>query len=259
MPDLTLALIQTDLHWENGPANLAMFDALMTGIGNGVDLVVLPEMFTTGFTMNPAAVAQPMDGPAVAWLKAKSREIAADIAGSVVIGENGRFFNRLLWVKPDGTLLCYDKRHLFRMTGEHEVYTPGSGLLTVTLNGWRLRPFICYDLRFPIWTRNLYGAYDVAVFVANWPAARAVHWQTLLAARAIENQSYVAAVNRIGADGNGLTFDGGSTLIDPWGKVVWTANGSRQAHQVVLQRQVLDECRRGFPAWMDADRNLPNP
>jgi len=254
MPDLTIALIQAPLHWEDPAANLALFDELIGGIGAGVDLIVLPEMFTTGFTMNPAAVAQPMDGPAVAWLAAQARKKNADITGSIVIAENGRYFNRLVWAKPDGTLLHYDKRHLFRMTGEHEVYAPGQRLLTVEVSGWRLRPFICYDLRFPVWTRNRDNAYDVAVFTANWPAARAAHWQVLLTARAIENQSYVVAVNRIGEDGNGLVFDGGSTVIDPWGKVVRAAGSEACTHTVVLRRDLLETCRRDFPAWMDADR-----
>lgn len=254
MPDLTIALIQTALHWEDPAANLAMFDELIAGIGPGVDLIVLPEMFTTGFTMNPAAVAQPMAGPAVEWLTAKSREKGADVAGSIVIAENKSYFNRLVWAKPDGTLLWYDKRHLFRMTGEHKVYTPGQRLLTVEVKGWRLRPFICYDLRFPVWIRNRDNAYDAAVFVANWPAARAAHWQALLAARAIENQSYVVAVNRIGEDGNALVFDGGSTVIDPWGKAVWAARARACTQTVVLRRDLLEACRRDFPAWMDADR-----
>jgi len=254
MPDLTVALIQTSLHWENPPANLAMFDTLIDSIGDGVDLVVLPEMFTTGFTMTPGPVAQTMDGPAVTWLKEKSRQKRADIAGSIVIAENGGFYNRLVWAKPEGTLLCYDKRHLFRMTGEHQVYAPGQRRLTVALNGWRLRPFICYDLRFPVWLRNRDTAYDLAVVVANWPKARQVHWQVLLAARAIENQACVVAVNRIGADGNGLVFAGGSVVLDAWGRQMWQGGDKVCVQTVVLQRRDLDQCRRDFPAWMDADR-----
>jgi predicted amidohydrolase len=259
MPDLTIAIIQTALHWEDSPANLEMFDALMPGIGAGVDLIVLPEMFTTGFTMNPGPVAQSMDGPAVQWLLARARQKKAVIAGSLVIAEQGRYYNRLVWACPEGRVLTYDKRHLFRMTGEHEVYTPGRQQLTVDLKGWRFRSFICYDLRFPIWTRNVDTAYDAAVFVANWPAVRAAHWQTLLAARAIENQSYVIAANRIGKDGNGLVFDGRSTVIDPWGRVVWAGGRGACVQTIVLPRETLEDCRRRFPAWMDADKGPAGP
>ncbi len=256
MQDLKIALIQSQLAWEDHAANLDRFEEWIGQVPAGVHLIVLPEMFTTGFSMDPARLAQPMDGPAVRWMKDRSRETRADIAGSLIIEENGLYYNRLIWVKPDGSLVRYDKKHLFRYAGEEKVYTPGEGRLLVTCHGWKIRPFICYDLRFPIWTRNIGNAYDAAIFVANWPERRAPHWKALLKARAIENQCYVAAVNRVGLDGNGHRYSGDSCIIDSMGRSVAGMSHQEAIITGVLSAGVLESHRREFPAWMDADGEM---
>ena len=253
MQDLKVTLIQTFLFWENIESNLSLFDEKIDGIRDETDLIVLPEMFTTGFSMNAEKLAQDMGGISVKWLREKSRSRQTDVTGSMIIRENGKYFNRLLWAKPDGTLSYYDKRHLFRMTGEEKVYSAGDKNITVELKGWRIRPFICYDLRFPCWTRNLNNSYDVAVFIANWPEKRTSHWKTLLPARAIENQCYVIGVNRVGEDGNGYYHSGDSSVIDPAGNIIFRKQDEESVYTASLSYQVLQEYRKSFPVWMDAD------
>jgi predicted amidohydrolase len=256
MQDLKIALIQSELVWEDHEANLSRFHEFIDQVPAGVRLIVLPEMFSTGFSMNPARLAQRMDGPTVAWMCARSRETQADITGSLIIEERGHFFNRLIWAKPDGSLQWYDKKHLFRFAGEEKVYSPGDGHLLVTCQGWRIRPFICYDLRFPIWIRNLDNAYDAAIFVANWPERRAAHWNALLKARAIENQCYVAGVNRVGVDGNGHRYRGDTCIIDPLGRVVTRMNHREAIVTGVFSAATVAGYRNEFPAWMDADGKM---
>lgn len=256
MQDLKIALMQAELDWEDPMANLRRFDAKIEQVQAGVHLIVLPEMFSTGFSMNPARLAQPMDGPAVSWMKDRSRETKADIAGSLIIEEKGAFYNRLVWAKPDGRVYGYDKKHLFRFAGEEKVYTAGEGRLLVTCHGWRIRPFICYDLRFPIWTRNLDNIYDAAIFVANWPERRAAHWNALLKARAIENQCYVAGVNRVGVDGNGHRYHGDTCIIDPMGRVVSVISHKEAIVSGSFSAATVKNHRRKFPAWMDADNEM---
>ncbi len=253
MQDLTLTLVQADPIWENIDTNLAGFDEALEAVSKPTDLILLPEMFTTGFTMNAAKLAQGMDGSGVRWIRDKAKQKKADVAGSLIIRENGRFFNRLVWAKPDETLFTYDKRHLFRMAGEDRTYAAGKTRLTVSLKGWRLRPFICYDLRFPVWCRNGPNSYDLLVFVANWPQARSAHWKTLLAARAVENQCYVVGVNRVGKDGNGLSYSGDSSIIDPQGNVLLEIAQKPFTVTQALSRQALTDYRAAFPVWMDAD------
>lgn len=255
MRDLTLTLVQTELFWEDVPANLEMFDKWIGEAPDETDLVVLPETFTTGFSMNAPDLAQPMDGPAVAWMRETARSRQTDIVGSMIVAEGGAYMNRLIWARPDD-LLYYDKRHLFRMAGEEKVFRAGEKQLTVTLNGWKLRPFVCYDLRFPVWTRNVDNAYDAAIFVANWPAARSAHWRKLLEARAIENQAYVIGVNRLGSDGEGHSFQGDSAAIDPRGEALVQMHRSPGIRTVRLSADVLTDYRESFPAWMDADRGM---
>lgn len=255
MWDLTVTLIQTELFWEDIPANLAAFDKKIDAIAEKTDLIILPEMFTTGFSMNAAKLAETMTGSAVSWILAKSKAKHADIMGSVIIEENGKYYNRLLWAKPDGALMTYDKKHLFRMTGEHEVFTPGNKLLTVTLKGWKLRPFICYDMRFPVWNRNLGNPYDLAVYIANWPERRASHWKLLMPARAVENQCYVIGVNRVGKDGNDLDHSGDSSIIDPMGNVLFHQANTPCIYTVGLKYDPVREYRENFAAWRDADRD----
>jgi omega-amidase len=256
MSNLNITLIQSELHWENSPANLEMFTRKLATIKDSTDLIVLPEMFTTGFSMNAEKMAQTMDGPAVLWLQEQARDKKTAILGSLIISEKGHFFNRLVWARPDGTLLTYDKRHLFRMSGEEKVYAAGQKTLTVDLNGWRIRPFVCYDLRFPGWMRNLGDDYDVAVVVANWPAARAAHWKLLLAARAVENQTYMVGLNRVGTDGNDLAYSGDSAIYDPTGQTLFENNGQEIIHTQTLDGNLLRSYRKAFPAWMDADRKF---
>ena len=254
MPHLKIALVQTELAWEDPGANRVHFDERLAALGDAPDLVVLPEMFTTGFTMAGARLAETMDGPSVAWLRDKAVHLKAHLTGSLIIEEAGTVYNRLLWATPEGQLYHYDKRHLFRMSGEHHVYGAGRQLLTVTIGPWRVRPFICYDLRFPVWTRNVGQGYDVALFVANWPAARAAHWIALLKARAIENQAYVVGVNRVGPDGNGHAYAGDSMVVDPLGEVLYHAVNREVVHTLNLDPAPLEDYRRQFPAWRDADR-----
>nr|CBX27443.1 UPF0012 hydrolase yafV [uncultured Desulfobacterium sp.] len=254
MRDLNITVVQSKIFWEDIESNLSDFDKKIDSIMEKTDLIVLPEMFTTGFSMNAKKLAREMGDASVEWLKNKSCSKWVDITGSMIIKEGGKYFNRLLWAKPDGTLLYYDKKHLFRMTGEEKVYREGNNNLTVELNGWKIRPFICYDLRFPCWTRNFNKAYDVAVFVANWPEARSYHWETLLLARAIENQCYVIGVNRVGKDGNGYNHIGNSSIIDPAGNIMFRKQNEECIYTSTLSYSILEEYRKSFPAWMDADR-----
>jgi omega-amidase len=258
MQDLTVTIVQSELVWEDPAANLELFDRQLAGLAGKTDLVVLPEMFSTGFSMTPEPVARTMDSEAVHWLQKTAAALDAHLVGSLMIVDGGRYFNRLTWAGPDGDLHTCDKRHLFRMLGEENVYTGGQALLTVTVNGWKIRPFVCYDLRFPAWSRNLGNAYDAAIFVANWPAKRAEHWKVLLKARAIENQSYVIGVNRVGTDGNGLTYSGDSTVIDPLGNTLFAIHNEPALRTVTLPREILENWRRDFPAWMDADHDVVN-
>lgn len=256
MQNIKVTLIQTELIWEDIASNLSMFDALIDDIQGDTQLVVLPEMFTTGFTMNTVNLSQDMEGSSITWLRNKSRQKNVDIVGSIIANDNGNFFNRLIWVKPEGDMFTYDKRHLFRMAGEDKVYSAGNKNITVELLGWRIRPFICYDLRFPLWTRNIDNIYDAAIFIANWPERRSLHWKLLLRARAIENQCYVIGVNRVGTDGNGHPYSGDSSVVDPWGNILFQKHSEPCVDTVALYYDVLAECRESFPAWMDADKDM---
>jgi omega-amidase len=253
MQDLTVTLIQTGLFWEDIPANLAMLDGKINGISEKTDVIILPEMFTTGFTMNVEKLAQSMSGTAVSWLVAKARQKQAHIMGSVIIEEDKKYFNRLIWAKPDGKILTYDKKHLFRMAGEHKIYSPGKSHLTIEVNGLKLRTFICYDLRFPIWVRNIANQYDAAIYIANWPAKRAHHWKLLLPARAVENQSYVIGVNRVEKDGKGLAYSGDSCVIDPVGNIVFQKANTPCIHTAKLSYDKIKKFRETLAAWQDAD------
>ncbi len=256
MRDLKITLIQTELVWEDIESNLAGFDAKIDAIEDDTHLIVLPEMFTTGFSMNAADLAQDMNGSSIAWVQEKSRQKNVDIVGSVIVKADGKFFNRLLWAKPDGKIFTYDKRHLFRMAGEEKVYSAGHENITVDLLGWKIRPFICYDLRFPVWTRNIAIQYDTAIFIANWPERRSWHWKLLLQARAIENQCYVIGVNRVGTDGNDHSYSGDSSIFDPWGNILFQKRNQACTHTAELSYDVLQKSRESFPVWMDADNDL---
>jgi omega-amidase len=254
MHDLNVTLVQCPLHWENSEANLSAFTTRLKKVEAGsTDLIVLPEMFTTGFTMNASAVAETMDGKGFQWMKKTASEKQCVLTGSMVIKENERFYNRLIWMRPDGTFEKYDKRHLFRMGEEQKTYTMGTEQLTVTLKGWRIRPLICYDLRFPVWSRSK-NDYDCLIYTANWPEVRSYPWKQLLIARAIENQAYVIGVNRIDADGLGMNHSGDSAVLNPKGMPI----SNTLAHQdtietVTLSYSELESFRKIFPAHLDAD------
>lgn len=250
--DLELALIQTSLVWQDPAANRAQFEPLLEQ-ARGADLVVLPEMFSTGFSMQSAELAEPESGPTSRWLSEQARRIGAVIAGSLIIqAADGSYRNRLLWARPDGSMAHYDKRHLFRMAGEHKHYAAGSEQVVLELKGWQVRPLVCYDLRFPVWSRAAVGT-DLLLYTANWPAARRQHWNRLLPARAIENLCYVAAVNRIGEDGKGFAYSGDSQVLDFQGDSLLNAGAEPGVFRVTLRDSELAAYRERFPAHLDAD------
>ncbi|HEY0286311.1 MAG TPA: amidohydrolase [Pseudomonas sp.] len=252
LPNLNLALVQTTLAWHDCPANHAHFDELLAEVEE-VDLVILPEMFTTGFSMQSEKLAEPEQGVTRTWMLAHAKRLNAVLTGSVIIrAQDGSYRNRLLWARPDGELLYYDKRHLFRMAGEHEHYTPGERQVQFELKGWRIRPLICYDLRFPVWSRDAQNT-DLLLYTANWPGARRLHWNRLLPARAIENLCYVAAVNRIGTDGKGFAYAGDSQVLDFQGESLLNVGAADGVFQVSLSADSLAAYRSKFPACLDAD------
>lgn len=260
MQPLTVSLVQGATCWLDGAGNRDYYGALVRQLPSS-DLIVLPETFLSGFSNDTRSAAEGMDGEGVSWLQTLAGEVGAVICGSLAIRENDKVFNRLFWVRPDGRFDTYDKRHLFRMAGEHKRYGGGTKRLIVELNGWRILPQVCYDLRFPVWLRNrrLESAaggmeYDLSLFVANWPAPRRQPWRTLLRARAIENLGYVIGVNRVGVDGNELPYAGDSAVIDPVGEALVECGAQEQCVTVTLDPAVLLAHRERFPAWMDADR-----
>lgn len=259
MQDLKITIIQSDLHWEDIEANLAMFEEKVWQIGNTTDVIVLPEMFTTGFTMAAPKLAEHMNMRTFKWMKQMADQTGALMLGSYIVKVHDRHFNRLLWMEPGGNFKTYDKRHLFRMANEHKTFAPGESLLVSSWKGWRICPLICYDLRFPVWSRNRWDpharklSYDVLVYVANWPTTRIDAWNTLLKARAIENLSYVVGVNRIGQDGNGIEYNGNSAIISPKGEHIYNDEGSESMKTVELSSNSLEAFRDRFPAYQDAD------
>jgi predicted amidohydrolase len=253
MNNLRVTLVQADLAWEDGVANRERLGELIKAADTPCDLIVLPEMFATGFSMAPQEVAEPMTGASVRWLHEVAATHQAAVTGSLMIEDEDRYYNRLFWVTPDGGQFSYDKKHLFTFAGEDKVYTPGETALQVVLKDWQIRPMICYDLRFPAWTRNRPPLYDLAIFVANWPAKRADHWRSLLKARAIENQSYVIGVNRTGKDGKGYDYIGDSMVIDPLGRICFHRAIDVCTPTVSLEADLLHRCRRDFPALGDGD------
>ncbi len=252
MQDLNISIVQANVHWENKADNLSLFDRLLTKIPDQTDLIVLPELFSTGFTMNAKELCEPMDGPTMEWMVQKAEELKAVITGSLIIEEEDHYFNRLVWIDPNNELLTYDKRHLFRMGNEHKTYTSGDQRLITTLNEWRICPQICYDLRFPVWNRND-DNYDCLIIVANWPDIRSKAWKILLQARAVENISYVVGVNRVGNDGNGVYHSGYSSIIDHEGAILYESKDNEEVHSIKLSKTALHDFREKFPAQKDAD------
>jgi len=260
--DLRITLVQADTRWHDPAANCRLHAATLDGRRGTTDLVILPETFTTGFSNAAVATAESMDGPAVAWMRDQARTLDAAVTGSIQIRDGDAVYNRLIWATPDGAVRHYDKRHLFRMAREQEVYAAGAERLVVEFRGWRICPLVCYDLRFPVFSRNrilaqregeLHLDYDLLLYVANWPAPRHEAWRTLLRARAIENLACVAGVNRAGSDGNGHPYLGGSAVIDALGRYAVECDAQPQVHDATLSLSALREFRRRFPAYLDAD------
>lgn len=257
MSSLSFTIVQTNLHWEDREANLSMLEEKIMGIRERTEIVVLPEMFSTGFSMQPARLAEQMDGSTVQWMKRMAAAKKIVLTGSVIIEENGHYYNRLLWVLPDGQLGHYDKRHRFAFAGEDKAYTPGSKRLIAQVKGWKINLQVCYDLRFPVWARQQVTdapEYDVLLYVANWPERRSHAWKSLLTARAIENQCYVVGVNRVGVDGNGINHCGDSMVLDALGTTLYHKQHEEDIYTLVLERSRLTEVREKFPFWKDADQ-----
>ena len=253
MNHLRVTMVQTELAWQDPAANRHRLATHFRGLIGHTDLVVLPEMFSTGFSMDAESLAEDMDGPTVGWMREEAAALGCVITGRLIVREQGRCYNRLVWARPDGTTGHYDKRHLFRIANEQDHYAPGSRRLVVELKGWRVCPLICYDLRFPVWSRSR-DDYDLLLYVANWPQRRAHAWSTLLKARAIENLSYVVGVNRIGKDGNGVSYAGDSVALDFLGQPLSSEGGGDRVETAVLDLESLRAYRQSFPAHVDADR-----
>ncbi len=257
MPTLTITTIQTDITWEERSANLRLLEKKIVEIPQQTELVILPEMFNTGFSMKPEQLSETMDGETVEWMRRVSRENGIILTGSIIVEEEGKFFNRAIWMLPNGQHGQYDKRHLFAYGGEDRHFTAGNKRLIASVKGWRINLQVCYDLRFPVWARQQLKdtdpEYDVLVYIANWPERRSHAWKTLLCARAIENQCFVIGVNRTGTDGNNIYYSGNSLVIDPMGQVLYHMADEEDVFTITLQKERLEETRTLFPFWKDAD------
>ncbi len=271
MSTLTITTIQTNLNWEDKAANLKMLELKINSIKEKTEIVVLPEMFTTGFSMKPKLLAETMEGETVQWMKRVAADQKIILTGSVIIanGQTGTvgpaYYNRLIWMLPNGQYGVYDKRHLFAYAGEHDHYTAGTKRLIASVKGWKINLLVCYDLRFPVWARQspprhemergLGGEveYDLLIYVANWPEKRIHAWKTLLQARAIENQCYVVGVNRVGNDGNNIHYSGESMIVDPMGEVLYTKKEEEDIFTMALDKIHLQNVREKLPFLKDAD------
>ncbi len=254
MSTLKLTLIQPHLYWEDKGANLTLLEQKILGLEESTEIVILPEMFNTGFSMRPELHAEPMDGPTVQWMRRLAASQKIILTGSLMIQEGPHYFNRLIWMLPNGELGHYDKRHLFAFAGEDQHYTAGNKRLIASVKGWKINLQICYDLRFPVWARQAAAnEYDVLVYVANGPEKRSPAWKTLLVARAIENQAFVVGVNRVGLDGNNIAHSGNSMVVSPLGEVLYHSADHESVFQITLEREELTNTRMQFPFWKDAD------
>ena len=252
--ELKISLIQSDIVWENKTANLEKYEKLLRPLSGKTDLVIFPETFTTGFSMQPADLAENNDGLTMQTVRLWSKKFDFAISGSFIAEENKNFFNRGFFITPAGDSYFYDKRHLFRMSEENEQFSRGNGLEVFSYKGWNLRMSICYDLRFPVWLRNQNLEYDLLICPANWPASRAFVWQTLLKGRAIENQCYMVGVNRIGVDNQGHKHQGDSCVIDYKGQILSEAKPDEESIvTAVISKKMLTDFRAKFPVWMDFD------
>ena len=269
MSTLIVTIIQSDLQWEDKAANLSMFEKKIGSVEEATEIVVLPEMFSTGFSMNTEKLAETMEGETVQWMKRVAAENNIILTGSLIIkelaplsskkGDMGEdYYNRLIWMLPNQQYGYYDKRHRFAFAGEDEKYTAGAKRMTTTVKGWKINLLVCYDLRFPVWSRQQIQEagpeYDVLIYVANWPERRSIAWKTLLVARAIENQCYVIGVNRVGNDGNNIYHSGDSMIVDPLGEILYYKSEEEEVFTITLDKTHLQTIREKFPFWKDADR-----
>ena len=258
MQDLTITLVQPNPKWHAIEENLGRFSALFLSLSSKTDVIVLPEMFTTGFTMKSSEVAEQMQGRTHSWMQEQAKMHNVVVCGSIIIEENGNYYNRFLWVEPDGNTIFYDKRHLFRMADENKFYAEGTQIINISYKGFKIRPLICYDLRFPVWARNSVNddefAYDVLLYVANWPQPRISAWTSLLQARAIENYAYCLGVNRVGYDEKGIVYNGQSMAFDPKGNKLCNLEEAEGTHTITLNFKALAEYRKRFPVFLDADK-----
>ena len=250
---LSFSLIQTALFWEDKSANLAMLAEKIRRIEEYTEVIVLPEMFSTGFSMQPEKFAETMDGPTIEWMRSLSAEKKAILTGSIIIKEDEKYYNRLIWMLPNGELGYYDKRHLFAFAGEDQHYSAGNKRLIASVKGWKINLQICYDLRFPVWARQQGEEYDVLLYVANWPEKRNHAWKTLLTARAIENQCITMGLNRVGLDGNNIAHSGDSLIVGPLGEVLYHCAYEEDVFTITLQKEEITNARTQFPFWKDAD------
>ncbi|MFI5154655.1 MAG: nitrilase family protein [Chitinophagales bacterium] len=260
MSTLKISAIQADLEWQNKSVNLQRFSEKISALKGKTEIVVLPEMFSTGFNTDPEGLAEQMDGPTVQWMKAQASNNRIILTGSLIIEEGGKYFNRLLWILPDGQMGIYDKRHLFAFAGEDEKYSSGNRRLIASVKGWKINLLVCYDLRFPVWARQSVvenGSrdfeYDVLIYVANWPDKRSHAWRTLLQARAIENQCYTVGVNRVGKDAKGLQYNGDSMAVDPMGEVLYQTVAKEEVFTCELDSEKLEQIRSKLPFWKNRD------
>ena len=261
MQDLSIALIQTNLHWEDIGANLGMFEEKIWQLKSPVDLIILPEMFNTGFSMNAHQFAEPMNSRTMKWMKQMAAQTKAVVTGSLMIKEDQKFFNRLIWMEPNGTWDQYDKKHTFKLTGENEIYTSGDKKIIKVLKNWKVCPLICYDLRFPVWSRNrvtinedqILPEYDLLIYVSNWPASRSHAWATLLKARAIENSCYTIGSNILGKDGRGFVYEGSTLVCSPL-EVLQDLKNEDTVSIINLSYEQLIDYRIKYPFLLDGDR-----
>jgi len=254
MSSLNVCIIQSSLHWENHQANLNMFEEKIEQIKAGTELVVLPEMFTTGFSMNPTQLAEDMNGQTVEWMKRIATEKRIILTGSIIIKENEQFYNRLIWMLPNGEFGMYDKHHLFSYAEEDKHFSAGNKRLITSVKGIKINTQICYDLRFPVWSRlTTENEYDILLYVANWPERRNHAWKTLLQARAIENQCVVIACNCVGEDGNGIKYSGDSCIINPLGEILVSKEYDEDFLYYTIQKQDIETIRNQFPFAKDKD------
>ena len=251
-PTLTVSLIQVSMEWENISANLKTFEEKLAKINQATDIIVLPEMFTTGFSMSAVALAEPMDGRTIQWLTKQAAKYDAVVTGSFIAKENGQYYNRLIWMQPDGHFEQYDKRHLFTLAKEHNTYTAGTKKLVVNYKGWKICPLVCYDLRFPVWSRNV-EQYDLLIYVANWPDRRREAWKALLRSRAIENQAYTIGVNRVGKDEKDLYYSGDSSLFDYQGELIYQVAHQQDIFTATLSKSDQDIFRSKLNFLADRD------